>query len=228
MTIRRSDDRGGFDFGWLKARHTFSFGEYRDPSWVRFRSLRVLNDDVVSPRRGFDMHPHRDMEIVSYVLSGAVAHKDSLGNEAVSGRNEVQRMSAGSGVLHSEFASGGEPLRMLQIWIMPREKGAAPRYDRLVFEDAEVAGRLRAIASEDGREGSLVIDQDAAVYAARLRGGDRVEHAISAGRGVWVQVATGSVRVNGEALEEGDGASIEGEDGVVIEGEGEVLVFDMG
>lgn len=231
ITVRRSEDRGRFDFGWLKTAHTFSFGDYRDPAWMGFRTLRVINDDVVAPGRGFDTHPHRDMEIVSYVLAGAIAHKDSMGNETVSGPGEAQRMSAGSGVLHSEHnASAREPLRLLQVWLRPRTRGNEPRYDRLLLSDEALRGRLCAIATGDGRERSMEIDQDAAMYATRLRAGDRVAHEIGPGRAVWVQAATGVVRVNGETLREGDGCALEDEPRLEMEcaADAEALVFDLG
>ncbi|MFG0330115.1 MAG: pirin family protein [Phycisphaerales bacterium] len=239
LRIRRAADRGHLDHGWLDTWHTFSFGDYRDPAHTRFRTLRVINDDRVAPGRGFGMHPHRDMEILTYVLDGAVAHEDSGGNRGVIERDGVQVMSAGRGVEHSEFnASRVEPVHLLQIWIFPEEKGLEPGYAERVFPADEKRGRLRAIASRDGREDSLIIHQDAAVYATILDDPDQtVEHTLAPGRGAWVQVARGSVIVNGERLETGDGAAIEDEEVVTLRAAAdsnatdepaEALLFDLG
>ena len=231
LTIRKSDERGASKLGWLDGRHTFSFGEYHDPRHLHFRTLRVINDDRVAPGGGFPTHPHRDMEIITYVISGALEHKDSTGGGGVIRPGDVQMMSAGSGVTHSEFNhSKSEPVRLLQIWIFPERKGLEPGYDQRNFTEAERSGTLRPIVTPDGRDGSMVIRQDASIYAGLLASGERVEHAIEDGRGVWVQVAVGGVTVNGQTLAEGDGLAVEGEPAIEIvgtEGRSEVLVFDL-
>lgn len=231
LTIRKADERGVTQLGWLDGKHSFSFGEYYDPRHIRFRTLRVINDDRVAPGGGFPTHPHREMEIVTYVISGSLEHKDSIGGGGVIRPGDVQAMTAGSGLTHSEFnPSDTEPVRLLQIWIFPEQKNLEPRYDQKHFPEAERAGRLRPIATRDGRDGSLVINQDAAIYAGVLTDGERVEHRVSEGRGVWVQVAVGGVTVNGQSLAEGDGLAIEDESLVEIvgvPGRSEVLVFDL-
>lgn len=231
LTIRKADERGRTMLGWLDGRHTFSFGEYHEPAHTRFRTLRVINDDRVAPGGGFPTHPHRDMEIITYVITGALEHKDSTGGGGVIRPGDVQMMSAGSGVTHSEFnPSGTDPVRLLQIWIFPDQKGLEPSYDQRHFAEADRAGVLCPVVTSDGRAGSMVMHQDASIYAGVLSAGDRVEHPVAAGRGVWVQVAVGGVSVNGEALEEGDGVAIEGEPSVEIVGRSdraEVLVFDL-
>ncbi|MFG0242821.1 MAG: pirin family protein [Phycisphaerales bacterium JB054] len=231
LTIRTSDERGATRLGWLDGKHTFSFGEYHDPRHLHFRTLRVINDDRVAPGGGFPTHPHRDMEIITYVISGALEHKDSTGGGGVIRPGDVQMMSAGSGVTHSEFNhSKSEPVRLLQIWIFPERKGLDPRYDQRHFAEAERSGSLRPIVTPDGRNGSMVIHQDASIYAGVLASGDRVEHAIGDGRGVWVQVAVGGVTVNGQSLAEGDGLAVEDERSLEIVGgaeRSEVLVFDL-
>lgn len=226
ITIRRSDERGHFDHGWLDTRHSFSFGDYYDPEHMAFRSLRVINEDVVQPGQGFGKHPHRDMEIITYVLKGELEHKDSLGGGGVVRPGDVQRISAGSGVFHSEFnASKTDAVHLLQIWIMPETKGLEPRYDQKRFEDLD--GLLRVIASKDGRDGSLSLYQDAVVLAGRL--GAPARHELAPGRHAWVQIAQGRARVNGETLGQGDAAAISDEGAVTIEPAGacEVLVFDL-
>lgn len=230
LSLRRSQERGQANFGWLHSRHSFSFGEYHDPAHMGFRTLRVINDDRVAPGAGFPSHPHRDMEIISYVLEGALEHEDSLGTGSVIRPGEVQRMSAGTGIVHSEYNhSKSEPVRFLQIWILPERKGIEPGYEQKQLPAAERQGRLRLVASRDGREGSLVIHQDADVYAASLGPGDQVEHALAPGRHAWVQVARGQVRVNGTHLAEGDGAALSDERTVRLEGEeeAELLLFDL-
>lgn len=227
ITIRRSEERGHFDHGWLDTRHTFSFAGYHDPEHVQFRALRVINEDIVQPGRGFGEHPHRDMEIVTYVLKGALEHKDSLGGGGVIRPGDVQRISAGSGVFHSEFnASKTEPVHFLQVWIIPEEQGLEPRYDQKAFDDLD--GGLRVVASKDGRDGSLSLYQDVVVLAGRPS--DPVTHELGAGRHAWVQVAQGGAVVNGETLGQGDAAAISEEAAVRIEPRGacEVLVFDLG
>ncbi len=230
MHIRRSLDRGHFDHGWLDTYHTFSFGDYHDPKHVEFRSLRVLNEDVVAPDKGFPAHPHRDMEIVTYVLEGALRHRDSMGNGSVIRPGDVQRMSAGTGVTHSEHnASKSEPVHLLQIWIYPERNGLAPGYEQKAFADAEKRGRLRLVASPDGREGSVTIHQDAELYAALLAAGETVRQEGKPGRHAWIQVARGSVKLNGQELSAGDGAALSGEKNILLTGvrDAEVLLFDL-
>jgi len=230
LTIRKAQDRGHANHGWLDSHHTFSFADYHDPRHMGFRGLRVINDDTVAPAGGFGTHGHRDMEIVSYVLSGALEHKDSMGTGAVIKPGDVQRMSAGTGVRHSEYnASRTEPVHFLQIWILPAKQGIAPGYEQKAFTDAEKRGRLRLVASSDGREGSVQIHADADVYATLLGAGERVSHAVRAGRGAWVHVARGAARVNGVALTAGDGASLDEAGELALEGtaDAEILVFDL-
>ena len=230
LTIRKAADRGRANFGWLDSRHTFSFGEYHDSDHMGFGSLRVINDDRVAAGGGFGTHPHRDMEIVTYVLDGALEHKDSLGTGSVIRSGDVQRMSAGTGIRHSEFnASKTEPVHFLQIWIMPETKGLAPGYEQKSFSADEKHGRLRLVASRDGRDGSVTVHRDADVYATLLAKDESVTHALKAGRVGWVQVARGRVTLNGERLEAGDGAAIETPGTFTLAGttEAEVLLFDM-
>jgi quercetin 2,3-dioxygenase len=230
LTVRRAEERGHASFGWLDSHHTFSFGEYHDPAHMGFRTLRVINDDRVAPGAGFPSHPHRDMEIVSYVLEWALAHEDSLGHGSVIRPGEVQRMSAGTGIVHSEYNhSPTDPARFLQIWILPERRGIAPGYEQKEFPAAERQGRLRVVASRSGRDGSLVIHQDAEIHAALLDTGDQVTHALAPGRHAWVQMARGSARVNGTVLAEGDGAALSNEEVVRIEGVAgaEILLFDL-
>lgn len=212
IRIRPSGDRGHFDFGWLSTRHTFSFGEYQDPAQMQFRSLRVINEDWIQPGQGFGTHPHRDMEILTWVLEGALEHKDSLGSGGAIRPGDLQRMSAGTGILHSEFnASATEPVHLLQIWLLPEAKGRAPRYGQAEFPAEGRRNRLQLLASRSGREGSLDIHQDAELWVAELEPGIPLEHLLAEGRGAWIQVAKGRVAVNGLALEAGDGAAISGE-----------------
>lgn len=230
LTIRPAAERGRANFGWLDSRHSFSFGHYYDPAHMGFRALRVINDDRVDPGAGFPTHPHRDMEIVSYVLDGALEHRDSMGTGSVIQPGEVQLMSAGTGVTHSEFnASRVEPVRFLQIWIVPEKRSTTPRYEQQTFPEADRAGALQLVVSPDGRDGSLTIGQDVSLYATLLSNGDAVTHTLGAGRHAWVQVARGSVRVNGRLLEEGDGAAISDESVVTLMGvdAAEVLLFDL-
>ncbi len=230
MTLRRAEDRGHADHGWLNARHTFSFADYHDPRHMGFRALRVINDDTVAGGGGFPTHPHRDMEIITYILSGALQHRDSMGNSAVMRAGDVQRITAGSGIQHSEFnASPIEPVRLLQIWILPDHKGATPGYVEKSFRDAS-PGRWHLIASKSGREDSIAIQQDADVLLARLGEGQRVQHALRAGRHVWLHVAEGEVEVNGQTLRGGDAAAIQGESSVEVRGgtrPAQVLLFDL-
>jgi quercetin 2,3-dioxygenase len=230
LTIRPAAARGHADHGWLDSHHTFSFADYHDPAHMGFRALRVINEDRVAPGQGFGTHPHRDMEIVSYVLDGALAHKDSMGTGSKIVPGDVQRMSAGTGVAHSEFnASAQKPVHFLQIWLMPAARGLAPSYEQKSFSAADKRGRLRVVASPDAREGSLTIHTDAVVYAGLFGAGEIGELALAPGRHAWVQVARGRVRVNGEALSAGDGAALSNEGAVKLEGvdEAEVLVFDL-
>lgn len=229
MQVRKAADRGRAAFGWLDSRHTFSFGEYHDPAFMGFGPLRVINDDRVAPGGGFGAHGHRDMEIVSYVLDGALAHKDSLGTGSTIRSGDVQRMSAGTGIRHSEFnASKSEPVRFLQIWFLPEMNGGEPSYEEKSFPDR--AGKLRLVASRDAREGSVTIHTDADLYATVLADGEGARHVFGSNRLGWVQVARGSIEVNGVALDEGDGLALEDESAISIVargGEAEALVFDM-
>ena len=230
IQIRRADDRGYADHGWLRSYHSFAFADYFDPEHVEFGPLRVINEDRVVPGAGFSTHGHRDMEIISYVLEGALAHKDSTGTSSVIRPGDVQRMSAGRGVLHSEFnGSQSEPVHFLQIWIQPDVRGIDPGYEQKHFTDADKRGRLRLVASPDGADGSVRIHQDARVYAGRFDGAERAELALSAGRRAYVHVARGQVRVNGELLSTGDALKLTDVANVAItDGSGaEVLVFDL-
>ncbi len=230
FAVRRAKERGHADHGWLNSYHTFSFGDYYDPKRMGFSNLRVINDDTVSPGRGFGTHGHRDMEIISYVLDGALKHEDSMGNGSVIRPGDVQRMSAGTGVMHSEFnASDSEPVHFLQIWVQPEEKGLKPSYEQKTFAYEEKRGRLRLVGSRDGRKGSVTIHQDVDLYATVLSEGDRVSHVLSDGRKGWVQVAQGSAVLNDEQLYQGDGVAIEGSATLTLTGtsEAEVLLFDM-
>jgi quercetin 2,3-dioxygenase len=229
MTIRKAVERGHANHGWLDSHHTFSFADYYDPQHMGYRGLRVINDDRVEGGQGFGPHSHRDMEIISYVLDGGLAHKDSTGTGAVIRPGDVQRMSAGTGVVHSEYnASEESEVHFLQIWIIPAKRGIQPGYEQKAFTDADKRGKLRLIASQDGRDGSITIHADASVYAGIFGKGDHAELALPTRRGAWVHVARGKVRVNGSELAEGDGAAIEGE-ALRIEGveSGEVLAFDL-
>jgi quercetin 2,3-dioxygenase len=208
--VRRSGARGHADFGWLDTRHTFSFGQYHDPAWMGFGPLRVINEDRIAPGGGFPAHPHRDMEIITYVVEGALAHRDSLGNGSVISPGEVQHMSAGRGIRHSEFnASDSAPVWLLQIWIEPAEPGLEPGYQQVRFDDTELAGRLRLVASPDGRDGSIRIHQDADVSAARFAAGDGTVVETPPGRRQWVQVIEGTLEANGTPLEAGDGLGLD-------------------
>ncbi len=226
ITVRKAADRGQFDHGWLDTRHTFSFADYYDDGFMGFRALRVINEDRVKPGRGFGTHGHRDMEIISYVLEGSLGHRDSTGGDGVLRPGEVQRMSAGTGVRHSEMnASDSETTHFLQIWILPERNGIAPGYEQKDFPDRE--GRLRLVVSHDGRDGSLTIHQDVDLFAAQLDG-QPLSHDFKPGRYGWLQVARGSATVNGIGLTAGDGAAIEGESSLTISGKGaEVLLFDL-
>ncbi len=230
IAIRRSGDRGVASFGWLHSRHTFSFGYYHDPAFMGFGPLRVINEDQVQPGRGFGTHGHRDMEIISYVLDGALKHRDDMGNGSVIRPGDVQRMSAGTGVRHSEFnASDTTPVHFLQIWILPEKAGLEPSYEQKSFPEEDKRGRLRLVGSRDGREGSVTIHRDVDLYATLLGDGDRVTHELPDGRRGWVQVARGSAMLNGRQLHQGDGVAIEGPAKLALTGspDTEVLLFDM-
>ena len=230
IAVRHGKERGVANFGWLDSRHTFSFGDYHDPRHMGFGPLRVINEDRVEPGRGFDTHGHRDMEIISYVLEGALEHKDSIGTGSVIRPGDVQVMSAGTGIRHSEFNhSKQEPVHFLQIWVLPDRQGIAPRYDQKTFPDAEKRGRLRLVGSPDGRDGSIVIHQDAEIYASLLGGGDKVAHTLAPGRKGWVQVIRGTVELNGETLRAGDGAAATDESALAVAAldDAEILLFDL-
>ncbi|HBB88736.1 MAG TPA: quercetin 2,3-dioxygenase [Blastocatellia bacterium] len=230
IKIRKAEARGHFDFGWLNTYHTFSFGDYYDPSHMAFRSLRVINEDVVAPGRGFPTHGHRDMEIVTYIISGALEHRDSMGSGSVIRRGDAQRMSAGTGVRHSESnPSKEEPVHLLQIWILPEREGQPPEYEEKKFADEEKRNRLRLIVSPAGEDGAVRIHQDAKIYASVLDADKSVNHQLATGRNAWLQVAAGAVELNGTQLKHGDGAAISQEDQLSITaGEpSEVLLFDL-
>jgi redox-sensitive bicupin YhaK (pirin superfamily) len=230
LLVRRSADRGRANLGWLDSRHTFSFADYHDDRYMGFGPLRVINEDRVQPGQGFGTHGHRDMEIISYVLSGALAHRDSMGNGSVIRRGDVQRMSAGTGVEHSEFNhSATEPVHFFQIWLFPDRRGLAPGYEEKHFADDVKRNQLKLVASRDGRDGSVVIHQRADLFAALLGAGTEVTHTTERTRKGWVQVASGAVSLNGEALAAGDGAAIAYEETVVVRAsaDSEILLFDM-
>jgi len=226
--VLKADQRGHFDHGWLDTYHTFSFADYYDPDLMGFRALRVINEDTVKAGRGFGTHSHRDMEIITYVLEGALAHRDSMGTGSVIRPGEVQRMSAGTGVMHSEMnPSKDEAVHLLQIWILPERSGIAPEYEQKTFPSDERKDKLRLVASHDGSEGSLKIHQDAKLFAATLSDGKTITYELPKGRYAWLQVARGTVDLNGQALNAGDGAAIEDERTLNIRGDGEVLLFDL-
>src|SRR2546426_5776189 len=230
IRVRKAGERGRFDHGWLNTYHTFSFGDYYDPAHLGFRSLRVINDDRVQPGQGFGMHGHRDMEIVTYVLDGALQHKDSLGNGSIIRAGELQRMTAGTGVRHSEFnPSDKEAVHLYQIWLLPERKGLKPSYEELALGESQQRGRFRLVASPDGADGSLTIHQDARLYLASLLPGQAVAHPIEPGRAAWLQVLRGSVRFVGNHLPAGDGVAITDENSVAVEATvpSEVLLFDL-
>ena len=230
IQVRKAGERGHFDHGWLDTYHTFSFGDYSDPAHLGFRSLRVINDDRVQPGQGFGMHGHRDMEIVTYVLDGALAHKDNMGNGSILRAGELQRMTAGTGVRHSEFnPSDTEWVHLYQIWLLPQRKGLEPSYDQLAVGEVEKRGRLRLVASPDGAAGSLTIHQDARLYLASLSPGEGVAHEIEPGRAAWLQVLRGSVNVLGHDLAAGDGVAVTDENAISVQAAvpSEVLLFDL-
>jgi quercetin 2,3-dioxygenase len=231
IILRPAQDRGTANFGWLDSRHTFSFGEYYDPNHMGFADLRVINEDKVAPGRGFSTHGHRDMEIISYVLEGALEHQDSIGTGSVIRPGDVQRMSAGTGICHSEYnASKTEPVHFLQIWILPAVKGIEPGYEQKNFAESEKRGQLRLVGSQDGRDGSITIHQDVDLYAAALKGGELVHHRFAEGRVGWIQVARGAVQLNDHPLTAGDGAAVSRESLITLQrtdSDAEVLLFDM-
>ncbi len=231
ITIRASQARGHANFGWLDSRHTFSFGQYYDPNHMGFATLRVINEDKVKPAKGFGTHGHRDMEIISYVLDGALEHKDNIGNGSIIRPGDVQRMSAGTGILHSEFnASDQDPVHFLQIWILPDTQGLAPSYEQIHVEPAEKQGQLRLVGSHAGRNGSVTIHQDVDLYAASLNTGESVSHHFELGRVGWIQVARGSVQLDGHTLTAGDGAAIEQVSDLTLAAGSdatEILLFDL-
>ena len=230
MDLIRSESRGSADHGWLQSKHTFSFASYYDPARIHFGALRVINEDHIAPGQGFGTHPHNDMEIITYIVSGAVAHKDSMGNGTVIRAGEVQRMTAGTGVLHSEFNhSDKEDLHLLQIWIIPSEKGLEPGYEQTLFPREEKLNRLRLVGSSDGRDGSLTIHQDVDLYASVLEAGQHVALENVGDRRVFVQVVSGEIDVNGEALAAGDGLQIRNETSVTAtaRSESEFLLFNL-
>ena len=231
LHIRKAAERGHADHGWLNTWHTFSFADYHDPQFMGFRGLRVINEDRVQPGEGFGTHPHRDMEIISYVIDGALEHKDSMGNGTVIRPGEVQRMSAGTGITHSEFNhSSKELVHFLQIWILPDTKGLEPGYEQTFFSDEDKRGRLRLVASKDGRDGSLTIHQDAALYDSILEEGMKIDYPVPAGRHLWLQVVCGAVNVNGVSLGQSDGAAISDEAllKIIAEKDSELLLFNLG
>jgi hypothetical protein len=230
VTLRPAAQRGRTQIDWLDSRHTFSFGDYRDPGHMGFRSLRVINDDRVAPDSGFGTHGHRDMEIITYVLDGELEHRDSLGTGDVLRRGDVQRMTAGTGIRHSEFnPSKTQPVRFLQIWILPEHPGLPAGYEQKKFAEADKRGRLRLIAAPDGRDGALAIHQDVELFAAVLAANQSITHDLQNGRSCWVQVARGPIELNGQSLGEGDGAAVVNEQRIELKGrdDAEVLLFDL-
>lgn len=231
VTIRKSNERGASNFGWLDSKHTFSFGHYYDPMNLGFGKLRVINEDIVEGGAGFGTHPHDNMEIISYVLEGALAHKDSIGTGSVIRPGDVQRMTAGTGITHSEFnASGNDPVHFLQIWVLPEERGLKPSYEQKSFPVEERKGRLQLVGARDGRDGALTIHQDLDLFVANLDKGNEVSHALRPRRKAWVQVTRGDVTINGTAVGQGDGAALteESEIRIVANDNAEVLLFDLG
>ncbi|MEA5463256.1 pirin family protein [Leptothoe sp. PORK10 BA2] len=231
ITIRSASARGHANFGWLDSRHTFSFGNYYDPAHMGFGNLRVINEDNVAPGQGFPTHSHRDMEIISYVIDGALEHKDSIGNGSIIRPGDVQRMSAGSGISHSEYnAAQDSPVHFLQIWVLPEKQGIEPGYEQIYISPEEKQGKLRLVGSQDGRDGSVTIHQNINLYATQLTLGDQIDHKLEAHRLAWLQVVQGSLTLNGQALGQGDGAAIADGENLSIQGtsgNAEFLLFDM-
>ena len=230
IKIRRSSERGHANYGWLDTNYTFSFNTYYDPRFMGFRDLRVINEDVIAPNQGFPTHGHRDMEILTYVVSGELSHKDSMGNGETIRPHEVQRMTAGTGVQHSEFSSPTDDTHLLQIWILPEKDNLAPGYEQKYFAPEEKKGKLKLVASRGGDDGSVTINQDVKLYASILSNGETVSHEIAETRHAWVQVIKGEINLNGEALQPGDGAAISDENLLKIKSladETEFLLFDL-
>ena len=230
IKVRKANERGAVNLGWLDSKHSFSFGDFYDPEHMGFGSLRVINDDTVQPGQGFGTHPHRDMEIISYVIDGALEHKDSMGNGAVMRSGEVQRMTAGTGVSHSEFNHSKEDLvHFLQIWVLPEAQSLAPGYEQKNFSVEDKTNRLRLVASRDGADGSVTIHQDMRIYASVLTPGTSLTHSLADGRQAWIQVASGDVTVAGESLSSGDGIAVAEIDSIDVKAgtESEILLFDM-
>ncbi|MEO7538902.1 MAG: pirin family protein [Pyrinomonadaceae bacterium] len=230
IKIRRSDERGHADHGWLDTHYTFSFSDYYDPAFMGFRNLRVINEDRIEPGQGFPKHGHRDMEIITYVISGELSHRDSMGNGETIHPYEVQRMTAGTGVLHSEFSSETVETHLLQIWILPEKERLTPGYEQKLFSADEKQGRLKLIASKGGDDGSVHINQDVQLYSSILKSGESVRHDFAAGRHAWIQVISGTVEVNGQLLNAGDGAAVSDETALTLQAKTdntEFLLFDL-
>lgn len=230
ITIRRSNERGKANYGWLDTNYTFSFSDYYDPNFMGFRDLRVINEDFIEPAQGFPKHGHRDMEIITYVISGELSHRDSMGNGETIRPNEVQRMTAGTGVLHSEYSSPTDKTHLLQIWILPEKKNLTPSYEQKKFSPDEKKGKLRLVASRGGDDGSVSINQDVSVYASVLSNGEELDQRIADGRHAWIQLISGSLDVNGEKLDAGDGAAISDETELRLKAlidDSEFLLFDL-
>jgi quercetin 2,3-dioxygenase len=230
LSVRPAEARGTTDIGWLDSKHSFSFGDYYDPAHMGFRQLRVINEDKVAAGQGFGRHPHRDMEIISYVISGALGHKDSMGNGSVIRPGEVQRMSAGTGVTHSEMNPDPQnPVHFLQIWLLPERRGIAPGYEQKAFTDEDKRGKLRLVASRDGRAGSVTVHTDASLYISLLESGQRVTHSLAEGCHAWLQVVRGAIELNGTKLRAGDGASVSDERALEVSARelSEILLFDL-
>lgn len=230
INIRRSKERGHANHGWLDTNFTFSFADYYDPRFMGFRDLRVINEDRIEPAQGFPKHGHRDMEIITYVISGEVSHQDSMGNGETIRPHEVQRMTAGTGVLHSEYSSETDKTHLLQIWILPEKKNLRPDYEQKIFSPEEKQGKLRLIASRGGDDGSVHINQDVSLYASILKGGEEVSHDLTEGRHAWIQLISGSLKLNGQTLNAGDGAALSEETALSVkslEDKTEFLLFDL-
>jgi hypothetical protein len=230
IMVRASEQRGHFNHGWLDTYHTFSFADYHDPEHMHFRALRVINEDVVAPGQGFGTHPHRDMEIITYVLDGALEHRDSLGNGSIIRPGDGQRMSAGSGILHSEFnPSPMDPVHLLQIWILPEQKGIEPSYEQKAFSPEDKQGKWKVIAERIPADGAVTIHQDVKLSVASLEAGGQITYALAKGRHAWIQIARGSVTLNGTALKQGDGAAVSQETELAITAgqASEILLFDL-
>jgi len=230
INIRRSDERGKANYGWLDTNYTFSFSDYYDPRFMGFRNLRVINEDFIEPAQGFPEHGHRDMEIITYMISGELSHRDSMGNGETIRPNEVQRMTAGTGILHSEYSSLTDKTHLLQIWILPEKKNLTPSYEQRLFEPQDKQGKLRLIASPGGDDGSVAINQDVSLYSSVLAKDEKVSYKLGKGRHAWVQIVSGTLDMNGETLHKGDGAAISEEDALKIEAlddKTEFLLFDL-